>query len=95
MNYYQPRDLPGMLTESQLSTLSTPASASSDPEPSQPSHRTMETMPEPTEDRVFPPAVTKEPARITALTIALELKPSSESDQVCELATSVPLGVLV
>jgi len=55
----------------------------------------METMPEPTADRELPPAVTKEPVRITALTIALELKPSSESDQVCELATSVPLGVLV
>jgi len=42
----------------------------------------MEIISEPSTDRVFPPAMMEEPVRITAPTIALELKHHSESDQV-------------
>lgn len=52
-------------------------------------------MPEPTADGEFTPAAMEEPVRRTAQTIASEPEPQCESVQVCEPATTVPVGVLV
>ncbi|ROL28098.1 hypothetical protein DPX16_11228 [Anabarilius grahami] len=68
---------------------------SSSPEHSLPSPCTTETTPESSADGELPPASTKEPVRSTAPMIAQDLKPNCESDQGCEPATSVPVGVLV
>ncbi|ROL27920.1 hypothetical protein DPX16_11050 [Anabarilius grahami] len=56
----------------------------------------MERMPEPTADGEPKPASMYEPDKRTEPTIAPEPEPHSESDQVCEPATSsVPVGLLV
>lgn len=65
------------------------------PEHSPPTLRTTETtMPETPADRVLLPAASTEPVMKTP-TKAPELKYSCQSDQGCEPATAVPVGILV
>ncbi|CAM4723152.1 unnamed protein product [Leuciscus chuanchicus] len=77
--------------QSSLLFKSTPPSASSNPESSQPSPRITDTTPEPSADKEFTPAAVEE----DSADHHPESEPQRKSDQVCEPATAVPVGVLV